>query len=127
MRRVFRRGLSCALVLMLSSPSYFWRAKGAEPSELLSGSHGVPCVTPAGNSSSPVISRNGRFILFFSEALNIVTNQTEGAANLYLYDLTNKTTTLVTVSSNGVSGGNGPPGVAMISGDGRFVAFESHA
>ena len=89
----------------------------------------------SGDSSSPVISSDGRFVVFASTANNLVltSNNTAipvgipAALNVFLRDRTNHTTTLVSVNVSGVAGGNGDSVPAGVSPDGRFVLFESNA
>jgi Tol biopolymer transport system component len=81
---------------------------------------------PDGHSSDPAISRDGRYVAFGSEATNLVRGDRNRSADVFLRDLREHTTSLV---SRGMSGGaaNGPSGLPTISGDGRFVAFQSLA
>ena len=73
--------------------------------------------------SSQVMSLNGRFVVFVSTATNLVANDTNGAADIFLRDLDAGTTTLVNVDSNGVMLGTGDASSPVISQDGRYVAF----
>jgi hypothetical protein len=84
---------------------------------------GIDGNSAAGFSSSPVMSLNGRFVVFVSTATNLVANDTNGAADIYLRDLEAGTTTLVNVDSNGVVLGTGDASAPAISQDGRYVAF----
>ena len=77
----------------------------------------------AGLSSSPVMSAGGRFVLFISTATNLVANNTNGAADIYLRDLVTGTTALVNVDSNGSLLGTNGASAPVISQDGRYVAF----
>src|SRR5205809_84055 len=85
-------------------------------------------VAAGGNSDSSdsVISSDGRFVLFLSEANNLVTNDTNGVSDVFMRDLQTGTTTLVSVNSAG-TGGNGASTSPLISPDGRYVAFVSAA
>lgn len=81
------------------------------------------------NSSSPVLSSDGRFIVYASSASNLVASDTNTKWDLFLYDNVNKRTTRVNVSSSGTQA-NGDVDYydnASISGDGRFVAYASSA
>jgi hypothetical protein len=89
-----------------------------------------------GRSSLPslrVVSDDGRFVVFQSEAGDLVANDTNGSGvfntDVFVRDLQTATTTLVTANSAG--NGSGSLGSlnngAQISGNGRFVAFESRA
>src|SRR5256885_711066 len=79
-----------------------------------------------GNSVSPVISTNGRYVVFESEASNLVTNDTNGVSDVFVHDLQTGTTTFVSVNSAG-AGGNGASTSPLISPDGRYVTFVSAA
>lgn len=82
----------------------------------------------------PAISANGQFVVFQSEANNLVPNDTNGNdQDIFVRDLGAGTTTRVSVNSQGeqtkpwnvvASADSRTP---SISGDGRFVAFESNA
>jgi Tol biopolymer transport system component len=79
-----------------------------------------------GPSSSAAISADGRFVAFESDATNMVTGDTNGKRDVFVHDATTRATTRVSVDSLGRQA-NGPSLSAAISGDGRFVAFESDA
>jgi Tol biopolymer transport system component len=72
------------------------------------------------------ISSDGRFLAFHSLASNLVPGDTNVANDVFLRDRLASVTVRVSVSSAGVQA-NGPSTRASISGDGRFVAFESAA
>jgi len=80
-----------------------------------------------GYSAWPAISADGRFIAFQSAATNLVANDINGASDIFLRDMQSGTTTLVTVSSNGVSSANNDSFSPSISRDGRYLAFLSKA
>ena len=88
----------------------------------------VPGETTEANrgSESPVISGNGRFILFESVATNLLPNDTNGVRDLYSYDIDSSVFSLViqTVSSE-IS--NGDSSNCHISFDGRFIVFSTYA
>jgi Tol biopolymer transport system component len=73
--------------------------------------------------SNLVMSLDGRFVLFTSTATNLVANNTNGAADIYLRDLEAGTTALVNVDSNGVVLGTNGASAPVISQDGRYIAF----
>jgi len=79
-----------------------------------------------GPSSGAAISADGRFVAFESDATNMVTGDTNGKRDVFVHDATTRATTRVSVDSLGRQA-NGPSLSAAISGDGRFVAFESDA
>jgi Tol biopolymer transport system component len=72
------------------------------------------------------ISGNGRFVVFMSEATNLVDDDTNFAADTFVRDLSTGTVERVSLSSAGEQG-NGPSLSASISDDGRYVAFRSFA
>ncbi len=88
--------------------------------------------TGDGFSFYPVISPDGRWVVFRSAATNLVAGDTNGFEDVFRYDtLTNQ---IVMVSQVGGNGGNGNSGVNFgqykpfdISDDGRYVAFISLA
>jgi hypothetical protein len=80
-----------------------------------------------GHSVSPVISADGRYVAFESEASNLVANDTNNASDVFVRDLVSGTTTLVSVRSGGSVAGNGASTSPLISADGRYVAFVSFA
>lgn len=79
-----------------------------------------------GKSSEPTISRDGRYIAYYSFASNLVSGDTNNTADIFLYDNSTKKTIRVNVNDNGQQAnkyGDSP----SISGDGRYIAFESDA
>lgn len=79
-----------------------------------------------GSSYSPKISDNGRFIVFASQANNLVANDTNGQEDIFRYDLLTGETILVSVGLEGV-GGNDGSNAPDISADGRWIVFASSA
>lgn len=79
-----------------------------------------------GFSTFPIISGDGRFVAFSSDATNLVAGDTNGATDIFVRDLANATTTRVSVDSAGAQG-NGASRISTISGDGSLVGFESVA
>jgi Tol biopolymer transport system component len=78
-----------------------------------------------GNSSSPAISANGRYVAFASRADDLVPGDTS-TLDVFVRDLKRHTTRKVSVSSHGHPGG-GTSSNPAISADGRYVAFASQA
>ena len=77
-------------------------------------------------SQNPSISYNGRYVTFTSPASNLVSGDTNGCADVFVHDQQIGKTVRASVSSLGIQG-NGDSQNSMLSGDGRFVAFESRA
>ena len=92
-----------------------------------------------GDSFSPSISHNGRFVVFASEASNIVLNDTQGHTDIFLHDRDadedgcfdepGYTSTIRVSIATGSSGnaGDGDSENPQISPDGRYVIFQSAA
>jgi Tol biopolymer transport system component len=74
----------------------------------------------------PSVSADGRYVAFESSATNLVTGDTNGVSDIFVRDRQTNTTIRVSVDSAGDQG-NGVSYYASISGDGRYVAFESDA
>ncbi len=84
-------------------------------------------------SQRPAISADGRFVAFTSTASNLVPGDTNGYEDVFVHDRESVTTTRISVASDGTQGNNRSgdylttgPGIS-ISGDGRYVAFQSRA
>jgi hypothetical protein len=79
-----------------------------------------------GGSTMAAISADGHTVAFASRATNLVARDRNKASDVFLYDVDTRAVTLV---SRGASGGtaNGTSLNPAISGDGRFVAFQSDA
>jgi Tol biopolymer transport system component len=74
----------------------------------------------------PVISADGRYVVFASDSTNLVADDSNGVTDIFVYDLVGNTIQRVSVSSAGVQANDWSFAVA-ISADGRYVAFESVA
>lgn len=79
-----------------------------------------------GAAFEPVISANGQFVVYRSLATNLVENDTNTVADIFLFDRLNLTTTRVSANSGGEQG-NGDSQNPSISADGLYVVFESAA
>jgi len=77
-------------------------------------------------SDDPSISRDGRFIAFVSPASNLLPTDTNGLAQIFVYDRQTATTVLASADGTGAQG-NAPSGNPVLSSDGRYVAFDSLA
>ena len=82
--------------------------------------------TPNGNSSLPAISADGRHVVFMSEASNLLAGDDNGTSDVFLYDRETGALSWVSRAADGQSAG-GESTSPVISGDGRFVAFQSDA
>lgn len=79
-----------------------------------------------GPSSAPSISSDGRFVAFHSGASNLVAGDNNDETDIFVYDRTNDTVEIVSVDS-AENIGNQRSINPSISGDGRFVVFQSEA
>lgn len=81
-----------------------------------------------GEPSRPSISSNGRYIVYSSDATNLVPDDLNGASDVFLHNRNTLETELVSVSSSGVQGNtNSFTRRPSISDDGRFVVFFSNS
>ena len=91
--------------------------------------------TDTGNGSSPdgVITPDGRFVAFLSQARNLISIDIGFRRQVFLRDLQTGTTKLVSIDSTGTTGGNGDTDSRSLehdlsmSPDGRFIAFVTDA
>lgn len=79
-----------------------------------------------GNSTSPAISSDGRFISFESDATNLVSNDTNSFADIFVRDTQVGTTERISLTSDGAQA-NAISFDSNISADGSIVAFSSNA
>lgn len=91
-------------------------------------------VTGHGDNYSPssinyvrtYLSGDGRFVVFSSRAPNLVPGDGNAARDVFLFDRKTSVLLRLSISASGVEG-NGDSANPVISGDGRFVAFDSTA
>lgn len=103
----------------------FWRDRKSGVTKLVSrnaaGEEGN------GNSSSPSISADGRYVVFETAATNLSTGDVNTyLRDVYLWDQQTGRLTLVSRSTTGQTG-NGESYEPVISGDGSTVAYTSNA
>jgi len=77
-------------------------------------------------ATAPTISADGRFVAFASAAKNLVAGESTVGGAIFLRDRVNRTTTLVSVNSEGEPA-NGNSFAPAISPDGTYIAFLSGA
>ena len=82
-----------------------------------------------GPSFAPSITADGRYVAFESDATNLAgaVTDTNGWSDIFLRDRQTATTIRVSIHSDGTTQGNNRSNSPSISGDGRYVAFESWA
>ncbi|MCK6445504.1 MAG: hypothetical protein L6Q99_03855 [Planctomycetes bacterium] len=89
-------------------------------------SFGVGGVTANGDSASPTLSGNGRYVVFASGATNLVGVDPGPWFDVFAHDLQTGITVPVSVSFDGQAT-NGNSSFPVVSDDGRYVAFQSSA
>ncbi|MEV4341938.1 hypothetical protein [Streptomyces sp. NPDC049590] len=83
--------------------------------------------TPAdGESRDAVVSGNGRFVAFVSDAGNLVPGDTNGLADVFVKDLRTGAVDRADVADDG-SQADAAASHVSVSADGRYVAFDSYA
>ena len=84
-----------------------------------------------GESWGPALSNDGRYLAFVSTAGDLIggdpANDPNGFADVFLVDTVAGTIRLVSYDRTGGQPANGPSDNVDISGDGRFVVFETSA
>ena len=104
---IFLRDLQSNTTLMISAPN---------------------SVAPNGHSSLADISGDGQYIVFVSSATNLVTTLDNNAtSDIYLYNRTSGSLTVISLSSNGDQTANGASTAPSISADGRYIVYQSLA
>jgi hypothetical protein len=94
--------------------------------DLNGGSNLFSCSSAVRIKNSSQWSSDGRFVVFVT-ATSLVPGDNNGTNDVFLYDLTTGTLTLVSVNAAGTGSANGASDWPAISGNGRFVAFRSFA
>jgi Tol biopolymer transport system component len=79
-----------------------------------------------GDSHVTSLSPDGRFVLFDSDASDLVPGDTNGAGDVFLYDRQTRAIQRVSISSAGRQG-NGSSAGGVISADKKVIAFRSSA
>ncbi|MCP3997784.1 MAG: hypothetical protein GY722_22385 [bacterium] len=77
-------------------------------------------------SQDPAISADGSTITFASASTNLVPGDTNGAWDVFMYDVATAATTRISVDSGGIQG-NDESGSAMINADGSIITYHSEA
>ena len=77
-------------------------------------------------STEPTISNGGRFVAFVSKAPDLTSSGSNGKEQIFVRDTLAATTTLVSVSSGGITG-NADSDDPIISANGRYLVWQSAA
>lgn len=83
--------------------------------------------TGNGASDSPDLSSDGRFVVYRSQATNLVPGDNNGAGDLFLHDRISGSTTLLTVGASGTNSANHWSVNAFFSGNSRTLFLASWA
>ncbi|HSH02532.1 MAG TPA: hypothetical protein VLL52_08440 [Anaerolineae bacterium] len=78
------------------------------------------------HSFTPTVSADGRYIVYSSKAANLVPNDDNNVADIFLYDKNNGQIDRISVTSAGEQA-NGTSEAPTISADGQHIAFVSYA
>ncbi|TDC43527.1 hypothetical protein E1166_03615 [Micromonospora sp. KC213] len=79
-----------------------------------------------GSSYGPMMSADGRYVVFSSDATDLVSGDTNGVADVFLRDLRAGTTVRASLAADGGQGNDGSYN-GVVTRDGRHVAFASAA
>lgn len=80
-----------------------------------------------GFAQAPALSSDGRYVGYHSDESLLVPGDTNGDWDVFVRDRHTATTRRVSVATDGVQGDDGSGPTVSLSGDGRFVAFDSWA
>ncbi len=79
-----------------------------------------------GDSFSPAISADGRYVVFSSQGTNLVNDDDNNCSDVFIHDTILNFTERVSISNQGLQA-NGDSFSPAVSGDGRYVTFTSYA
>ena len=94
---------------------------------LLVSRHYNSSAPASGASDWPELGSDGRFVAFRSAAPDLVLGDTNGVADVFLFDRLNNTTTLVSVNRFGTAAGDNPSLAAAFSANAQTLVFQSWA
>jgi Tol biopolymer transport system component len=133
----FKVRISLATVIAVTGVLFLPHRVGASPLQLVTKPDPAlkPSATAGGDSYLPIMTPDGRFVLFASTAANVVQlganaeprTQFPARLNVFRKDRTNDSTMLISVNLTTTGGGNGDSLPTGISSDGRYALFESTA
>ncbi|MAE64485.1 MAG: hypothetical protein CMJ18_09465 [Phycisphaeraceae bacterium] len=128
--RSFSEDLIEGLELPVDKASIFRHDLVTDETILVSRSAGQPLAGGNDESFEPVISADGRFIAYMSQATDLVAGQVDAndEHDIFLFDAQTGTTTLISHAAGApATAGNARSNNAVITPDGAFVAFNSDA
>ncbi len=121
--------LFAAVVLAVGLGIYYYPNKSSAspgPNNLVSISTGGTQQNYFVGSSDATTSKDGRYVVFSSNANNLVAGDTNNAYDVFLRDTTANTTVRISVDSSG-NQANGRSGAAVINPTGNYIAYISAA
>ena len=80
-----------------------------------------------GSSTSPLLSWDGRFVVFASKASDLVENDANNVSDIFVRDRLLGNTMLVSLNLGGDGSGNSVSSKPVLAADGRTVVFQSFA
>ncbi|MEN9405397.1 MAG: hypothetical protein RLY47_356 [Candidatus Parcubacteria bacterium] len=78
-----------------------------------------------GASYDPILSNDGRYVAFYSDATNLVTDDTNSRSDAFVYDRDTDTIERVSLDDEGGENTENVQGAVRISGNGNFVTFST--
>ncbi len=125
MRVVRRAGWVAVLMAIAGSMTASAGVAAAVHTTRVDVSTGGAVANASTDSSGIAISDGGRFVVFSSGATNLVPGDTNGMRDVFVRNTRTGVTTRADLGPGGVQANGDSFGPVAISGDGRFVAFES--
>jgi Tol biopolymer transport system component len=89
-------------------------------------SQGLGGLATGGASFSPSVSADGRYVAYGSDATNVVAGDTNGTADVFVWDRQDGATVRASQAPGGLAT-NGSSSSPSVSADGRYVAYGSDA
>ena len=110
----------------LTAWQIYVRDTALQTTELISVQTGTS--NPVDRSSShPQISHDGRYVIFASDATNLVTGDANNARDIFIRDRLRGVTLLASINRAGTGSGNGNSLLPVLAADGRTLLFQSFA
>ena len=89
---------------------------------------GTPCASASGPSYLPLLSADGRYVVFVSSAKNLTTNDNLAPyLDVFRHDLVTGETIVISRSGWGPGGANADSAAPSVSSNGQFIAFSGEA
>lgn len=115
-------GVACAVALVAIAAATASAAN--DDLSLVNRASGAAGAVSSGPAFNPSISATGRYVAFATAAANLGTHDLDHVSDVYLRDIFQNTTTLLSQTAN-PSAGDPPLFAPSLSADARVVAFMS--